>query len=191
MLGVVYLHMSGMMWPTSTADIVGVLRDGAAVRLRLPVVDDLVVSAQDARSRRFSHLPDNYSGQDAACFFRAMDEDPSVMLWIIDDPQRPGEYGGTMELRLVDAAGVVELGYSTAPHLRGRGVMTAVVRLMTEFLFSNGAHRVQIRANPANEPSCAVAKSAGFHYEGTLRDAEFLHGKWNDFEIFSCLAKDH
>lgn len=186
--------MSGLAWPLPTADIVGELPDGGVLRLRAPVdadLDGLVVSSRDAGSLEFTHLPEDYSREDAALFLRSMLHNPGVMLWIVDDPDNAWHFGGTLEVRLVNRTGaVVELGYTTAPHLRGRGLMTAVVRLITEFLFDYGVHRVQIRANPANGASCAVALAAGYRREGTLRDAEYLRGRWNDLDIFSRLVGD-
>lgn len=186
--------MTGLPWPLPSADVVGDLPEGGTLRLRAPVnadLDGLVVSSRDAGSVEFTHLPENYSREDATLFLRSMQYNPEAMLWIVDDPTAPGHFGGTLEVRLIDRAGaVVELGYTTAPHLRGRGLMTAVVRLITEFLFDYGVHRVQIRANPANVASCSVALSAGYRREGTLRDAEILRGEWNDLDMFSRLVGD-
>lgn len=183
-----------MSWPLPSADIVGELQDGTPLRLRAPVNTDiqaLVRSSRDEGSRRFTHLPDGYSRRDAEDFLRAMRMSPLAMLWIVDDPFTPGEFGGTLEVRLVDReARCVELGYTTAPHLRGRRVMTSVVRTVAEFLFDYRAHRVQIRANPENAASCAVARNAGFRHEGTARDAEILRGVFNDLDTFAKLPGD-
>lgn len=186
--------MTGFAWPLPSSDVVGDLPDGGTLRLRAPVdadLDGLVVSSRDAGSIEFTHLPENYSREDAALFLRSMLYNPEALLWIVDDPDNAWHFGGTLEVRLVNRSGaVVELGYTTAPHLRGRGLMTAVVALITEFLFDYGVHRVQIKANPENTASCRVALSAGFHREGTLRNAEYLRGQWNDLDIFSRLDGD-
>lgn len=187
-----------LSWPLPSADIVGDIvggtGDGTALRLRAPVDSDLrglVTSSRHEDSRRFTHLEEDYSRDDAAAFLRTMARSPVAMLWIVDDPDAPGGFGGTLEVRLVSReARCVELGYTTAPHLRGRGLMTAVVRLVTEFLFDYRVHRVQIKANPVNRASCAVAVNAGFRHEGTARDAEMLHGRFNDLDTFARLATD-
>lgn len=183
-----------LSWPLPSADIVGSLPDGSTLRMRAPVNTDLasmVFSSRDEASRRFTHLPENYTRQDAVDFIRAMAHSPAAMLWIVDDPYSPGEFGGTLEVRLVDRdARCVELGYTTAPHLRGRGVMTSVVRAASEFLFDYRVHRVQIRANPENVASCAVALRAGFIREGTMRHAEILRGSFNDLDVFAKLSTD-
>lgn len=183
-----------LSWPLPSADIVGEFGDGTTLRLRAPVDSDLpglVTSSRHADSRRFTHLEENYSRGDAEAFLRTMARSPTAMLWIVDDPDAPGQFGGTLEVRLVSReARCVELGYTTAPHLRGRGLMTAVVRTVTEFLFDYRVHRVQIKANPENAPSCAVAGNAGFFREGTARDAEMLRGRFNDLDTFARLATD-
>lgn len=186
--------MTGFAWPLPSADIVGDLPDGGTLRLRAPVnadLEGLVTSGREAGTCAFTQMPQNYSREDAALFLRSMLHNPEAMLWILDDPDDAWHFGGTLEVRLVNrVAATVELGYTTAPHLRGRGLMTEVVKLVTEFLFDYGVHRVQIRANPENVASCRVALSAGYRYEGTLRDAEFLRGEWNDLDIFSRLEGD-
>lgn len=186
--------MTGFAWPLPSTDVVGDLPDGGTLLLRAPVdadLEGLVASCRDAGSLKFTHLPENYSRQDAALFLRSMFHNPDAMLWIVDDPDHAWHFGGTLEVRLVNRSGaVVELGYTTAPHLRGRGLMTAVVSLITEFLFDYGVHRVQIKANPENVASCRVALGAGYLREGTLRDAEYLRGVWNDLDIFSRLEGD-
>ena len=186
--------MTDFRWPLPTADVWGQLPDGSELRLRSPVNSDiagLVEHGQDAVSQRWTHIPDNYTRAHAVDFLRAVARAPGTMFWIIDDPDLPGDFGGTFEVRLVDRfAAAVELGYACAPHLRGRGIVTAAVRTVTEFLFDYGVHRIQIRANPANGASCRVALSAGYRREGTARDAELLHGEWNDLDTFSRLVTD-
>lgn len=187
-------RQDSLRWPLPSADIVGQVPDGGALRLRAPVDSDLAGIVQSSRSeasRRFTHLPENYTVQDARDFLRLMARTPTAMLWVVDDPDTPGEFGGTLEVRLVSRdARCVELGYTTAPHLRGRGLMTAVVRTVTEFLFDYRVHRVQIKANPENVASCAVAVRAGFAFEGTARDAENLGGRFNDLDVYARLATD-
>ena len=183
-----------LSWPLPSADIVGELPDGSVLRMRAPVRADIpgmVVSCRDEATQEFTHMPENYTAADAEGFLRAMLHSPTAMLWIIDNPDDPGTFGGTLEVRLADrSAHCVELGYTVAPHLRGRGLMTAVVSTVTEFLFDYRVHRVQLKANPANVASCRVAEGAGFTREGTLRDAELLHGRFNDLAIFSRIMSD-
>ena len=71
-------------------------------------------------------------------------------------------------------ADVAQIGYWLAPEARGRGVATRAVILLTRWLFRLGAARVFLTIVAGNEPSVAVARRAGFVYEGTMRS----HGIW-------------
>lgn len=65
-----------------------------------------------------------------------------------------------------------ELGYWLRRTAEGRGLMSDAVRLVTRLLFDElGAQRVEIRADPRDSRSVAVAKRLGFRYEGALRNA--------------------
>lgn len=126
---------------------------------------------------------ENYSREDAALFLRSMLYNPEALLWIVDDPDNAWHFGGTLEVRLVNQSGaVVELGYTTAPHLRGRGLMTAVVALIWVPLRLRGA-RCESRRTPEHRPAgwrCPPAPPSG----DTAEDAEYLRGQWNDLDIF-------
>ena len=100
-------------------------------------------------------------------------------------------YCGNVELRANDANPYTgELGYSTAPWARGRGVMTNAVALLTECALDHGLHRLEIKAAPSNPASCRVAQRCGYTYEGILRDAQYLRGAFNDLAVYSRLATD-
>ncbi len=51
-------------------------------------------------------------------------------------------------------------------------------------------NRVEIRCSTENSRSAAVPERLGFKLEGTLRQAEVLHGRAHDFLIFGLLAED-
>jgi RimJ/RimL family protein N-acetyltransferase len=70
---------------------------------------------------------------------------------------------------------VAQFGYWIAPGARGRGYATRAVVLLTGWLFGLGAARVFLTIVEGNEASVAVARRAGFRYEGTMR----AHSVWN------------
>ncbi len=71
-------------------------------------------------------------------------------------------------------ADVAQFGYWIAPSARGRGYATRAAILLTRWLFELGAARIFLTIVTGNEESIAVARRAGFVYEGTMRS----HGVW-------------
>lgn len=71
-------------------------------------------------------------------------------------------------------ADVAQFGYWIAAEGRGRGFATRAAILMTSWLFELGAARIVLKIVSGNEASVAVARRAGFVYEGTMR----AHGVW-------------
>jgi len=70
---------------------------------------------------------------------------------------------GEVMLMLKDTEGEAELGYAIGAAHRGRGLSARAVRLLTGLAYDTlGAHRVVLRIDPANAPSIAVARAAGF-----------------------------
>jgi RimJ/RimL family protein N-acetyltransferase len=69
----------------------------------------------------------------------------------------------------------------------GVGYATRATILLTRWLFDLGAARVFLTIVAGNEDSVAVARRAGFVYEGTMR----AHGVWQgqrcDVMLFAAL----
>ena len=107
--------------------------------------------------------------------WRAFEEegDPSgVAFAIIDDAS--DEPVGMCGIDHWSSTDVAQFGYWLAAGARGRGFATRAVTLMTSWLFELGAARVFLTIQSDNAASAAVARRAGFTYEGTLRG----HGVW-------------
>ena len=84
-----------------------------------------------------------------------------------------------------------ELAYIVAPDARGRGLATAAVRLMSAWAVRHLiAQRIQVRVDPDNEASLAVAEKAGFRREGVLRSAIVVRGSRSDAVMLSFLPGD-
>lgn len=83
------------------------------------------------------------------------------------------------------------IGYWLGTPYTGRGYMTAAVDTMVREFFKRGIHRAVIQCNPRNQPSAAVAKRAGFAYEGHMRqDRQKPDGSFHDSFQFGRLATD-
>jgi RimJ/RimL family protein N-acetyltransferase len=84
-----------------------------------------------------------------------------------------------------------ELAYVIAPEARGRGIAGETVQLVTAWAFAElGLARLQLRIEPENEASCAVALRAGYQHEGVLRAAHWVRGRRADISIYSRLPTD-
>ena len=98
---------------------------------------------------------------------------PSGVAFAILDG-RSGELVGCCGVDDWSKEDVAQFGYWLAPNARGRGYATRAAILLTRWLFDLGAARVFLTIVAGNEESVAVARRAGFVYEGTMR----AHGVW-------------
>jgi RimJ/RimL family protein N-acetyltransferase len=85
---------------------------------------------------------------------------------------------------------VAQIGYWIAPESRGRCCATRAVVLLTRWLFDLGAARVFLTVVAGNEDSVAVARRAGFVYEGTMRAHSVWQGRRYDVMWFAALPHE-
>lgn len=85
---------------------------------------------------------------------------------------------------------VAQIGYWLVPEARGRGHATRAVVLLTTWLFGLGAARVFLTVVAGNASSAAVARRAGFVYEGTMRSHAVWQGNRRDVMWFAALPSD-
>lgn len=85
---------------------------------------------------------------------------------------------------------VAQIGYWLHASARGHGFATRAVRLMTSWLFELGAARVFLTVASGNEASVAVARRAGFTFEGTLQAAGVWRGTRHDLELYAALPQE-
>jgi len=85
-----------------------------------------------------------------------------------------------------------EIGYWIRSSETGKGYVTEAVQLLCSLAFDIlNANRVHIRCAVINEKSAAVARRAGFHYEGVLRnDVLSPDGRPHDSHSFSLTPED-
>ncbi len=104
----------------------------------------------------------------------------------IQDP-RSGELFGCCGVDDWTEEDVAQFGYWIAPGARGRGYATRAAILLTRWLFDQGAARVFLTVVAGNEGSVAVARRAGFVYEGTMRAHSIWLGQRYDVLLFAAL----
>jgi RimJ/RimL family protein N-acetyltransferase len=88
-------------------------------------------------------------------------------------------------------AGEVELGYIVAPAERGRGLAVAILRMLTEWAFSElRAQRIYLMIDVDNPASERVAQRCGYVREGVLRSLHVKQGLRSDTSLWSRLPSD-
>ncbi|MCW2810663.1 MAG: hypothetical protein JWP61_1121 [Friedmanniella sp.] len=161
-------------------DPVPVLVDPAAgVELRALRSGDLpalVECCRDRESVRWTTLPDppgGYTLADGQAFLDVVRQgwvEGDRMTWALQ-AERDGRpvYSGGVSLRLA-GDGSAEVGYLLHPAARGRGLMTAALRLLRDHSFDRlGLEVLRWRAVTGNWPSRRVAAAVGFRVDGTVR----------------------
>ncbi|WJZ07451.1 Ribosomal-protein-serine acetyltransferase [Corynebacterium glaucum] len=149
------------------------------------VREDLVESCNDPRMVRWTQVPHPYTEAHAAAF---LEMPANELRWALVVDER---YCGNVALRLVsEQHRAAEFGYNAAQWMRGRGMMTRAVHLVTEHAFAHSFHRLVIRANVDNAASRHVAEACGYTLEGVLRGAELLHGEFVDLAQYARLTAD-
>jgi len=107
--------------------------------------------------------------------------------------QISGEFLGGMGLHRIDwSIRSFEIGYWIRKSATGKGYVTEAVKRVTEFAFEElQANRVFIRCAAGNLRSIAIAKRAGFIYEGSLRNSiKDANGELHDVLHFSLIPED-
>lgn len=85
---------------------------------------------------------------------------------------------------------VAQFGYWIAPDARRHGYATRAAVLFSRWLFECGAARVVLTVVAGNDASIAVARRAGFSYEGTMRSHSVWQGQRLDVLWFGALADE-
>lgn len=114
---------------------------------------------------------------------------PSGVAFAITDASS-GELAGCCGVDDWSTADVAQIGYWLAPSARRRGFATRAVILLTRWLFELGAARVFLTIIAENDESTAVARRAGFVYEGTMRAHGVWEGRRCDVMWFAALPLD-
>lgn len=111
---------------------------------------------------------------------------PSGVAFAITDAKQ-GDLVGCCGIDDWTEEDVAQFGYWIAAGARGRGYATGAVVLLTRWLFELGAARVFLTIVAGNDDSLAVARRAGFEYEGTMRAHSVWQGERCDVLWFAAL----
>jgi ribosomal-protein-alanine N-acetyltransferase len=82
-------------------------------------------------------------------------------------------------------------GYHLDKDATGNGYMTEAIKGAMAFVFDEyKMHRIEAFILPENEPSIALVKRLGFHYEGKRFSYMHINGRYRDHEAFYILEDD-
>lgn len=88
-------------------------------------------------------------------------------------------------------AAEAELGYIVAGEARGQGVGTAILRLLTDWSFTElAAQRLVLVIDVENHASQRIAERCGYQREGVMRSTHVKQGLRADVGLWSRLPSD-
>lgn len=170
------------------------LSAGRGVRLRGYRDDDVEAvraMASEEVFARWTTVPVPYGRADAERFVRELVPagwaSGAELTWALDVD---GEHAGNVALRRTGTAGVLSVGYGLDARHRGRGAVSAALRVLLPWAAEHGALAVRWSAHVGNWPSRRAAWAAGVRVEGTVRRAEGQRGELRDCWVGTWVAGD-
>ena len=172
------------------------LTDGE-IALRPWREDDLAAmtaALQDPEIPRWTTIPSPYVERDAREYLSRAEPERRAgreLGLAVADAASDAVVGGCGLSRFEWPELKCEIGYWVAREARGRSVGTRAVRLLSRWALGPlGIERLELLADPRNEPSNRLATSVGFTCEGVLRAYRRRpEGRW-DLVMYSLLADD-
>ncbi len=178
-------------------DDVPVLSDGrVTLRAHGPEdVEGVFEQCNDPLSQDYTPIPVPYTRDDAAAFVSSRGQAWATgESWSFAMEPHEGvgarRFAGSVGIGL-QAPGIGEIGFSTHPAARGRGLTTAAVRLIVDWAFAvHGLQTIVWRTVPGNIASWRVAWHNGFTFEATTRGTLPRRGEALDGWLATLLASD-
>jgi RimJ/RimL family protein N-acetyltransferase len=167
------------------------LRSGDVV-LRFPSIHDvdaMLPAFTDAEIREAGNVPafDREALLGSIRELPALAERGRLLALAAVDARTDDVLGGGTLHHLDAERKIVEIGYFVFPQARGRGVATAIARMLAVHAFSLGIERVAAYVNIGNIASERVVERAGFTREGVVRSMPKPDGRRVDKTLFSLL----
>ena len=154
---------------------------------------DITAFCSDEETQRWLPLPSPYTVDDARWFVETFAREQMANgAGIVRAVELDGRRAGAFDLKKSNwRAKTTEIGYWAAPWVRGKGVTTKAVRLLSSWaLTDQGMERVELLAATGNTASHRVAEKAGFQREGIARNAGFTHDGRVDLTVWSLVPAD-
>ena len=137
-------------------------------------VEPLVEIADDYEVARYlrDRFPHPYTIDDAQAWvaFNLSDSAPELHYAIEVDGELAGSIG--VERYEGERRGTMHIGYWLGRRFHGRGIATAAVRALTEYIFANTeTRRIEAEVYLPNKASVLVLERCGYLREGLMRSA--------------------
>jgi RimJ/RimL family protein N-acetyltransferase len=158
-------------------------------------IDAIYEACQDAETQRYTPVPSPYERKHAEEFVPKVAADWASGAHVTWAMREGPVLAGMIGLYRLDGRGGGELGYWVSPWSRRRGLLLEAARAVIDWGFAPdgvglGLARIEWRAVVGNVGSARAARTLGFRYEGTLRQALVgSHGR-DDGWIAGLLATD-
>ena len=179
----------------------GALASSARVTLRYPRFEDQAEYVELLRVSRELHRPWEPQRPQGAPPTASQE---TFMAWLMggDDPRTErmllcqktdGLIVGRFHLNEIvrGAFQSAYMSYWVGAPFAGQGLMREGMELVLEHAFKTvGLHRVEANIQPANAPSLALAKGAGFRLEGRSERYLKIAGEWADHERWAMTVED-
>jgi ribosomal-protein-alanine N-acetyltransferase len=120
-----------------------------------------------------------------------LSSDGSLLVIATSDGSFAGFVSWTPILTSGPRDGCFRIGILLFPEHRGKGLGTAVQRLLADYLFSTTlANRLEATTEVDNVAEQRALEHAGFVREGVLRGRGFVRGQWRDGVMYARLRDD-
>ena len=179
-------------WPTE----VPALHYGL-ITLRKPEERDIVPiyeGVQDPLIPKFTRIPANYQMANAEHYVRERCPNGLTMQTEIQFAlEFDGQFAGALSFHTLDLAEEkAEIGYWLTADVRGKGIATSAVKLLTNYGFESiGFHRIEALVVESNKASLKVLSNAGYKQEGVLRDKSCCDdGTRENMVLFAALRHE-
>jgi RimJ/RimL family protein N-acetyltransferase len=134
-------------------------------------------------------LPYPYTEKDGEFYINSMltaDKNDTFAFAITYDGEVVGSIGAVRQLNIHNKT--AEIGYYVSEEYWGKGIATAAVTLLSNYVFEN-TDIIRLFAEPfaTNAGSIRVLEKAGFEYEGTLRKNAVKNGIVLDMKMYSLI----
>lgn len=155
-------------------------------------VDAIYDACQDPEIARWTTVPPEYTRAHAIGFISVVEtgwREGSEYIWAIRHDDRLLGVIGLHHVR----NGIAEIGYWMSPQARGNGYLLEAARAVVDAGFASTDPqlvRIQWHAVVGNVPSARTARSLGFHFEGTRRQALWTDHRGHDDGWSAALLRD-